>query len=62
MWITPSKKRFDGRCRPEPVHVGIPDAEIVRLERYGPGEPGAEGSVKQGLIKLGGREFRFFDR
>ncbi len=25
----------------------IEAANIVRLERYGPGEPGAEGSVKQ---------------
>lgn len=37
------------------------DTDIVRLERYGPGEPGAEGDVKQAEFTLGGRRYRCID-
>jgi predicted 3-demethylubiquinone-9 3-methyltransferase (glyoxalase superfamily) len=31
--------------------------EVRRVARYGPGEPGAEGTVKTATLTLGGREF-----
>ncbi|WP_355659660.1 VOC family protein [Halomonas salifodinae] len=37
------------------------EAEITHLERYGPGEPGAEGSIKQAEFTLGGRRYRCID-
>ena len=37
------------------------EAEIVRLERYGPGEPGSEGSVKQAEFTLAGRRYICID-
>ncbi|MDR5905613.1 VOC family protein [Franzmannia qiaohouensis] len=37
------------------------EAEIVRLERYGPGEPGSEGSVKQAEFTLAGRRYTCID-
>jgi predicted 3-demethylubiquinone-9 3-methyltransferase (glyoxalase superfamily) len=37
------------------------DSEIRRVERYGPGEPGAEGTVKTATFTLGGQEFRCFN-
>ena len=36
-------------------------AEILRLERFGPGGPGPEGQVSAGAMLIGGREHRFFD-
>ncbi|MBA2780405.1 VOC family protein [Billgrantia kenyensis] len=37
------------------------DAEIVRLERYGPEEPGREGSIKQAEFTLAGRRHTCID-
>jgi len=37
------------------------DARITQLDRFGPGEPGPEGSVKRGALTLGGREWLCFD-
>lgn len=37
------------------------DAEIERLERFGAGEAGAEGSVKQAVLRIGEQRVRFFD-
>ena len=37
------------------------DSEINRLERYGPGEMGAEGTVKQATFTLAGRDFICID-
>lgn len=39
----------------------IPDARIDRIERYGPGEEGAEGSVKLAYFTLCGRSFMCID-
>jgi predicted 3-demethylubiquinone-9 3-methyltransferase (glyoxalase superfamily) len=37
------------------------DSEIQRVERYGPGEQGAEGTVKQAAFTLAGRDFMCID-
>ena len=37
------------------------DSEITQIERYGPGEMGAEGSVKRADFVLAGREFLCID-
>jgi predicted 3-demethylubiquinone-9 3-methyltransferase (glyoxalase superfamily) len=37
------------------------DSEITRIERYGPGEPGPEGSVKRATFTLAGRDFACID-
>jgi predicted 3-demethylubiquinone-9 3-methyltransferase (glyoxalase superfamily) len=39
----------------------FPRSEIRRLERWGPGEPGAEGSVKRADITVAGRELICFN-
>jgi predicted 3-demethylubiquinone-9 3-methyltransferase (glyoxalase superfamily) len=36
-------------------------SEIIKVERYGPGEPGAEGTVKVATFTLIGREFICID-
>jgi predicted 3-demethylubiquinone-9 3-methyltransferase (glyoxalase superfamily) len=36
-------------------------SEVVRVERYGPGEPGAEGSVKRAEFTLGGHRMACID-
>ncbi len=36
-------------------------SEIIKVERYGPGEPGAEGTVKIATFTLIGREFICID-
>lgn len=43
-------------------YVGLfPGAAVTRLERYGPGEPGPEGSVKRAAFTLGGQDFQCID-
>lgn len=37
------------------------DAQILSLERFGPGEPGAEGTVKRALLELAGQRVMCFD-
>ncbi len=37
------------------------DSEIRQIERYGPGEPGAEGTVKLASFSLAGRDFLCID-
>jgi predicted 3-demethylubiquinone-9 3-methyltransferase (glyoxalase superfamily) len=37
------------------------DAEIVDITRYGPGEPGAEGTVYRARFSLAGQEFACID-
>ena len=39
----------------------VPGAEIAELEQYGPGEEGADGTVKRGVMTMCGHEVRFFD-
>lgn len=39
----------------------VNDAEIVRLERFGPDEAGPEGGVKFGPLRLGSNFVRCFD-
>jgi len=39
----------------------IKDSEILTIERYGPGEQGAEGSIKLATFSLAGREFMCID-
>jgi predicted 3-demethylubiquinone-9 3-methyltransferase (glyoxalase superfamily) len=39
----------------------IPNSQIVTLEKYGPGEPGAEGAVRMGVVSIGGLNVRFYD-
>jgi predicted 3-demethylubiquinone-9 3-methyltransferase (glyoxalase superfamily) len=39
----------------------IPGSAIQEIARYGPGEPGAEGSVKMATFTLAGREFICID-
>ncbi|GAA3658768.1 VOC family protein [Nonomuraea antimicrobica] len=37
------------------------DAEVVAVERYGPGEQGAQGSVKHATFRLAGQEYMCID-
>ncbi|MFO0960402.1 MAG: VOC family protein [Isosphaeraceae bacterium] len=37
------------------------DSEVVQIDRYGPGEHGAEGTVKRAVFTIGGREFACID-
>ncbi|MBN9006252.1 MAG: VOC family protein [Rhizobiales bacterium] len=39
----------------------IPDSEIVDIMRYGPGEPGPEGTVKFAVVRLAGQQVLFSD-
>ena len=39
----------------------FPDSSIVHVDHYGPGEPGAEGSVKHAEFILSGQRFRCID-
>ncbi|MDX6744589.1 VOC family protein [Actinocorallia sp. A-T 12471] len=44
------------------LYVGVfPDAEIVRMDRYGADGPGPEGSVFQGEFRIGDQSVRCFD-
>ncbi|MFB4268687.1 VOC family protein [Nonomuraea sp. GTA35] len=37
------------------------DGKVVAVERFGPGEPGPEGTVKHALFTLAGREYMCID-
>ncbi|GAA2852336.1 VOC family protein [Nonomuraea rubra] len=37
------------------------DGKVLAVERYGPGEPGPEGTVKHALFTLAGREYMCID-
>jgi predicted 3-demethylubiquinone-9 3-methyltransferase (glyoxalase superfamily) len=39
----------------------IPNSQIMTLEKYGPNEPGAEGSVRAGMLSIGGLNLMFYD-
>ena len=39
----------------------LPGSKVLEVERYGPGEPGAEGSVKLARFALAGQEYRCID-
>jgi predicted 3-demethylubiquinone-9 3-methyltransferase (glyoxalase superfamily) len=39
----------------------FPQSEILSITRYGPGEDGAEGTVKHALFTLNGQEFMCID-
>lgn len=39
----------------------IPDSRVVSIERYGPGETGTKGSIKQAVFSLMGQEIRCID-
>lgn len=39
----------------------FPASNIIELEKYGPGEPGAEGAVKRALFSLAGQEIICID-
>jgi predicted 3-demethylubiquinone-9 3-methyltransferase (glyoxalase superfamily) len=55
-------RRLTRQSRLDTVLVSLfGDSEIRRVEHYGPGEPGAEGSVKAATFTLGGREFLCFN-
>jgi predicted 3-demethylubiquinone-9 3-methyltransferase (glyoxalase superfamily) len=41
--------------------ASFPDSGFVRVERYAPGEPGPEGTIKVAVFKLCGREFMCSD-
>lgn len=39
----------------------LPDSAIESVERWGPGEPGTEGTVKRALVRIAGTRCMFFD-
>jgi predicted 3-demethylubiquinone-9 3-methyltransferase (glyoxalase superfamily) len=39
----------------------FPDAEVLDVVRYGPNEPGVEGSTKKGRVSIGGQSIIFID-
>jgi predicted 3-demethylubiquinone-9 3-methyltransferase (glyoxalase superfamily) len=39
----------------------LADSEILRIYRYGPGEQGAEGTIKRAAFTLGGQDFICID-
>jgi len=39
----------------------VPDAELERIEHYGAGEPGAAGTVKHAVLRLGGQRLICID-
>lgn len=39
----------------------LPDSAIESIERWGPGEPGAEGAVKRSSVRIAGTRCMFFD-
>ena len=39
----------------------LPGSKVLDVQRYGPGEPGAEGSVKIARFALAGQEYRCID-
>lgn len=39
----------------------FPQARIVSIERFGPGDTGAEGTIKRALFEVGGRTVMCFD-
>ena len=39
----------------------FPDSRMVRVEHYGPGEPGAVGTIKVAIFTICGREFMCSD-
>ncbi len=39
----------------------VPGSDILEIERYGPGGPGAEGSVKRATVSIGGQRFLCID-
>lgn len=39
----------------------FPDAEVLDVDRYGPGEPGAEGSIKRATFRLGTQQLLCID-
>jgi len=39
----------------------FPDFRLQQVERYGPGEPGAEGTVKLARVELNGHRLMFSD-
>jgi predicted 3-demethylubiquinone-9 3-methyltransferase (glyoxalase superfamily) len=54
---------FEGRCE-EAMNFYVsllPDAAVTGLRRYGPGEPGAEGSVMQAAFTIQGQTFMAID-
>ena len=51
----------DGSAALELYAATFPQFSIARLDRYGPGEPGAEGSVKRAEAALGGHRLIIID-
>jgi predicted 3-demethylubiquinone-9 3-methyltransferase (glyoxalase superfamily) len=39
----------------------LPDGKVESIARYGPGQPGAEGSVKHAVFRLGGQRLTCID-
>jgi predicted 3-demethylubiquinone-9 3-methyltransferase (glyoxalase superfamily) len=55
---------FEGNIAEEAMTFYISlfdDAEVLAITRYGPGEPGAEGSVMHATFKLAGQEYMAID-
>jgi len=44
---------------PQTLKAG--DSEVRRIQRFGPGEQGSEGSVKRADFSVGGHNLIFFD-
>lgn len=61
--VTPFLMFQDGRAAEAmSLYVGLlPNSRIIRLERYGPGGPGADGTVQAGEIEICGQRVRFWD-
>jgi predicted 3-demethylubiquinone-9 3-methyltransferase (glyoxalase superfamily) len=39
----------------------LPGGQLLELERYGPGQAGAEGTVRHGAFSIGGQRILFID-
>lgn len=54
---------FEGKAQ-EAMNFYIslfPDSRILRIQRYGPGEPGPEGTIMHATFQLAGRQFMCID-
>ena len=54
---------FEGKAEEAmDFYVGlIPGSEVIEVARYGPGQPGAEGSIKKAVFKLAGQRMMCID-
>jgi predicted 3-demethylubiquinone-9 3-methyltransferase (glyoxalase superfamily) len=54
---------FEGKAREAmDFYVSLfPGSEILETETYGPGEPGAEGTIKRAAFRVAGQRFQCID-